>query len=370
VGGLRNLSFMMHRPFEKRLSIVFLLIAGVTGATSPSFAQSQGRPTGQQTQQAPLPTTNLTPSSIRVDVGGVLNGSIFTNKFPDFTNKSPDFTNKFPRFTNKFPNFILAKPQGWRTQDEASRQRSAEAGAETPAQSTDEQTDSQASEPRATFTYGAETDFKSGYVWHGLLLDGPVVQPSSWISAFGFTFTAWSNVSLTSAYGGAGLNAGGLTLEYDREWEKLRIEAALDAYIGGQSSDIESRNTMESSMRLSYPAGPLRIFTTHAFDVLAYRGSYIGDAGLEYERQVAKSSEFTISARSGWASSKFNDVYIDVNKSAFNYVGAEGSLTYHLGPHMYLQPHIEFSSITDQRLRGQLSPANVFTFGLAFGFQK
>jgi hypothetical protein len=347
---------MMHRPFEKRLSLVFLLIAGVTGAISPSFAQSQGKPTGQQTQQAPPPTTNLTPSGIRVDVGGALNGSIFTNKFPDFR--------------NKFPSSILAIPQGWRAQDAASRQRSAEAGAETPAQSTDKQSDSQASEPPGAFTYGAETDFNSGYVWRGLLLDGPVEQPSAWISAFGFTFTAWSNVSMTSAYGGAGLNSGGLILAYERDWEKLRIEAALDAYMGRQSSDIESRNTMEGSLGLSYPVGPLRIFTTHAFDVLAYRGSYFGEAGLEYERQVTKRSEFTISVRSGWASSKFNDVYIGVDKPAFNFVGAEASLTCYLGSRMYVRPHIEFSSITDRRLRGQLAPADIITFGLAFGLRK
>src|SRR4030095_7829465 len=258
-----------------------------------SFAQSQGPPTGQQTQQAPTSTTNLTPYGIRVDVGGALNGSIFKNKFPDFT--------------NKFPSFTPAIPQRWRAQDAASRQRSAEAGAETPAQSTDKQSDSQASEPPGAFTYGAETDFISSYVWRGLLLDGPVEQPSAWISAFGFTFTAWSNVSLTSASGGAGLNAGGLILTYERDWEKLKIAAALDAYMGRQSSDIESRNTMEGSLSLSYPVGPLRIFTTHAFDVLAYRGSYFGEAGLEYERQVTKSAEFTISVRSGWASSKFND---------------------------------------------------------------
>jgi hypothetical protein len=347
---------MTHRPFEKRLSLVFLLIAGVTGAISPSFAQSQRRPTGQQTQQAPPPTTNLTPSGIRVDVGGALNGAIFANRFPDFT--------------NKFPGFTPAIPQRWRAQDAASRQRSAEAGAETPAQSTDKQSDSQESEPPDAFTYGAETDFNSGYVWRGLLLDGPVEQPSAWISAFGFTFTAWSNVAITSAYGGAGLNSGGLILTYERDWEKFRIEAALDAYMGRQSSDIESRNTMEGSLGLSYPIGPLRIFTTHAFDVLAYRGSYFGEAGLEYERQVTKSAEFTISARSGWASSKFNDVYIGVDKPAFNFVGAEGSLTCYLGRRMYIRPHIEFSSITDRGLRGELAPANIVTFGLAFGFRK
>jgi hypothetical protein len=246
-----------------------------------------------------------------------------------------------------------------------------EAGAETSAQSTDKQSDSQASVASAAFTYGAETDLNSGYVWRGLLLDeGPVVQPSAWISAFGFTLTAWGNVAMTGASEGAGLNSGGLVLTYEREWEKLRIEAALDAYVGRQSSDIESRNTVEGSLGLSYPVGPLRIFTTHAFDVLAYRGSYFGEAGLEYERQVTKNTEFTISFRSGWASAKFNDAYIGVHKSAFNFVGAEVSGSYYFGPHLYLRPHIQFSSITDRRLRGQLAPADIVTFGLAFGLRK
>jgi len=295
--------------------LMFCLIA--LFSVSPSFAQSQGTPTGQQTQQAPPPTTNSKPSSPRVEV---------------------------------------SEPT-------------------TPTQSTDKQSDGQASAERATFTYGAEMDFNSGYVWRGLLLDdGRVGQPSAWISAFGFTLTAWSNIAMTNTSGGSGLQSGGLTLAYNRDGEKLKIEAALDAYTGQQmpdiEADIEARNTMEGSLKLSYPVGPLRIFTTHAFDLLAYRGSYFGAAGLEYSRQVTKNTEFTISARSGWASAKFNDVYIGVDKSAFNFVGVEGSLTYYLGRRMYFRPHIEFSSITDRMLRGQLAPANIVNFGLAFGFRK
>ena len=229
----------------------------------------------------------------------------------------------------------------------------------------------QSAEKQSSFTYGAEMDFNSRFVWRGLLLDdGPVGEPSAWISAFGFTLTAYSNVALTSASGGAGLKATGLTLTYDRDWEKLKVEAALDGYMGRQSSDFESQNTMEGSLKLSYPAGSLRVFTTHAFDVLAYRGSYFGDAGLEYGRQVTKNTEFTIAVRSGWASAKFNDVYIGVNKSAVNFVGVEGSGAYYLGSRMYFRPHIEFSSITDPRLRSQLAPANIVNFGLAFGFTK
>jgi len=341
----------MNKKNQKGL-LMFCLIA--LFSVSPSFAQTQGTPTGQQTQQVPPPTTNSTPT-----------GQKTQQTLPPTTN---------PPTTNSTPSSIPA-----------------EAAAETPAQLTDKE---------STFTYGAEMDFNSGYVWRGILLDdGPVWQPSAWISAFGFTLTAWGNVAmtsasgdafeplpppppplpspppqsnaaLTSASGGAGLNSGGLILSYERDLEKLKIEAGLDAYMGRMSSDIISRNTMEGSLKLSYPAGPLRIFTTHAFDLWAYRGSYFGAAGLEYSRQVTKNTEFRISVRSGWASAKFNDVYIGVNKSAFNLAGVEGSLTYYLGQRMYFRPHIEFSSITDRMLRAQLAPTNIVTFGVAFGFSK
>src|SRR2546427_5785026 len=155
---------------QKKL-LIFCLSAWFSVSTS--FAQSQGTPSGQPTHQAPPPTTDSTPFGIGVDVAGILNGwSFYTNKFPDFT---------------------LALTQGWRAQDVASRRRFAEAVTETPAQLTDKQSATQESAASSTFTYGAETDFNSSYVWRGLLLDDrPVAQPSAWISAFGFTFTAWS----------------------------------------------------------------------------------------------------------------------------------------------------------------------------------
>src|SRR5215471_18110675 len=142
----------INKKYQKHL-LMFCLIA--LFSVSPTLAQSQGTPTGQQTQQSPPPNTNST---------------------------------------------------------------------KTPAQLPEKQ---------STFIYGAEMDFNSGYVWRGLLLDeGRVGQPSAWISAFGFTLTAWSNVAMTNTSGRAGLRSGGLTLTYDHNWEKLKVETALDAYMG------------------------------------------------------------------------------------------------------------------------------------------
>ena len=237
-----------------------------------------------------------------------------------------------------------------------------EAGAETPAQLTDKE---------STFTYGAEIDFNSRYVWRGLLLDdGPVWQPSAWISAFGFTLTAWSNVAMTDASGVAGLNSSGLTMTYNRDWEKLRLEAVLDAYTGQQAPDIEAQNTMESSLKLSYPVGPLRIFTTHAFDVLAYRGLLLwrGWAGVrEADNEKYRVHDFR---PFGLGFSEVQRCIHRRQQISVQFGRSRRGAHLLFGAAKYFRPHVQFSSIIHRRLREQLAPASIVNFGLAFGFTK
>jgi hypothetical protein len=215
--------------------------------------------------------------------------------------------------------------------------------------------------------YGAEADFNSAYVWRGIVLDNRVaVQPSFWVSGHGFNFTAWSSLALNSRPGDSRLGASDLILTYTHRWNKVTLEPGLEAYLQPGSEEIGDRKTMEGSLRLSFPVGPLRVFNLNTFDVLAYKGSYFGEAGVSYERLVAKPLEFALVLSSGWASSKFNDAYIGVNKAAFNLVAAHGSLTYNLKT-VYIRPHFEFSRIADRQLREELSSPTVLTFGLAIG---
>ncbi len=221
-----------------------------------------------------------------------------------------------------------------------------------------------------SLTFGGETDFTSGYVWRGLLVDdGPLMQPSAWISKSGFTFAAWTSHPLSKTSETTHLNASTLTLTYGRDWKKLTIEPSVESYFSRRTQDSNDPNTMEGSLKLSYPAGPLRVFTSHAFDVLAYRGAYFGEAGLGYEGHVTKNTELSISLRSGWASSKFNDIYIGLSKRTFNFIGAEGSVSYYLRPYLYFRPHFEFSNIVDRRLREYLESPTINSFGLAMGVE-
>ena len=198
-----------------------------------------------------------------------------------------------------------------------------------------------------------------------------MIQPSAWIARSGFTFTAWSNFAPANRSESevAHLHVTDLILTYSRDWKKFRIEPTMEAYLNRRPSDVDDHNTMEGSFKLSYPVGPLRVFTAHAFDVLAYKGAYFGEAGLGWDGRIANNIALAASFRSGWASSKFNDVYIGLDKPAVNFIGTEGSLTYHLKPYLYFRPHFEFSNIADRRLREYLSSRTIVNFGLAMGIE-
>ncbi len=216
--------------------------------------------------------------------------------------------------------------------------------------------------------FGLETDFNSRYVWRGIVLsDRPVLQPSAWISGFGFEFTAWRNINLTRTGENVHLHTTNLNLSYSRQWKKLRIEPSIDAYLNQPPEGFHDPNTMETSLKLSYPVGRLRVFTSHAFDVIAYRGSYFGEAGAAYEGRPTERVMPGVSITAGWASSTFNKTYIGFDKRAFNFVGAEASVTYYWRDHLYFRPHFEFSTTAARELREYLDFPTSANFGLAVG---
>ena len=215
--------------------------------------------------------------------------------------------------------------------------------------------------------WGVENDFSSGHVWRGLVVsDQPVVQPDAWISVSGFTFEVWGNLTLSNTSEGTRPRVTELTLTYERDWKKLTIEPALETSFYRDPLAVEASTSTEASLKLSYPVGPVRVFTMHSFDVLA-KGAYFGETGIACERQISKRASFEAALHAGWASSKFNDAYVGVSKPAFNFIGVEGSFHYYVRPHLYFEPHFGFSTITDGRLRGALLKPTFFTFGLATG---
>src|SRR5207247_9983938 len=124
-------------------------------------------------------------------------------------------------------------------------------------------------------------------------------------------------------------------------WKKLTIEPTAEYYLNHPPAGAYDPNTMELALKLSYPAGPLRLFTDHAFDAITYRGSYFGQAGLTYEGRLTKRTEVAASFCAGWGSSKFNQVNIGLGNRAFHFVASDGSLTYSQEPPPSFPAHVE-----------------------------
>lgn len=222
----------------------------------------------------------------------------------------------------------------------------------------------------AKITYGAESEFSSAYVWRGLVVsDRPIDTNAGWISVAGLTFIAADTLALSNTTEGTRPRVTDLILTYERGWKKFKIEPTFDTYWYRDPLSIPASRSMEGSLRVSYPLGPTRLFTTHSVDVLTHKGAYFGEAGVEYEHHFSKKSELAVTLDTGWASSSFNHAYIGVNKPAFNLADLECSFTRYIKPHLYLRPRFEFSSIVDHQLRASLSHPDFFTFGLAIGVE-
>jgi hypothetical protein len=212
---------------------------------------------------------------------------------------------------------------------------------------------------------GAELDGNSRYVWRGLALsDGPVLQPSAWVSLAGLTLTPWANFAFREGDARAGFNELDLTLDYSRDVSSLTVNPSFALYL---YADEDAPSTGELALALSCPLGPVSVFTDHSVDLIAAPGAYYGDAGLGFERGLACGLALEASASAGWGSARFNEANIGVNRAALNTAGADLALTWSPGGAFYLRPHAALSVLLDPELRSAVPSPLLITGGLAVG---
>lgn len=223
-------------------------------------------------------------------------------------------------------------------------------------------------ESEKAVSYGFEADLNSSYIWRGIRFnEGFLVQPLAWVSAYGLTFTGWANVvaSDKDPLVETGLDEIDLILEYGITLRTLEIVPSFTYY---HYPEDQSFNSGELAIKAVLPMGPVSLATDQIVDVMEYKGAYFGDAGIEYEREINSELSFSAYSYVAWASSKFNENYVGLSKSALNYVTLGISFPYYVTEKFYLTPHAELYSIVDAELREYLdkSPAN---FGLRAGFE-
>ena len=227
-----------------------------------------------------------------------------------------------------------------------------------------------ASEKERPISYGMEIALSSGHADRGFVIsDRPVVQPEVWVSGRGIKLSLWSNFTLAETRDGSRPQILEMELTREHQCRKLTIAPAIRMFSYRDGPGIYRTRSMEGWLYLSYDAGPFRLFTNQSLDVLTYRGAYSGEAGIESKRRVSPRVEVGGSFGAGWASSRFNFAYADINKSALNRISAESWLTVHVKPHYYIGPHLEFSTIVDHRVRAELARPTFVFVGLTTGVE-
>ena len=217
-------------------------------------------------------------------------------------------------------------------------------------------------------SFGAEFDFGSRYVWRGMALsDGAVVQPTAWVSAFGFTFSGWGNMGLQDAQGRGKFDEVDLTLSRAFTIDDLGLTIAGQSYVPLNQDSASA--TGELSVKFSYPAGSVNLTTTHSVDVVAYRPSYYGELAIDYDQDLSSRFSIESSIGLGWGSVKFNDSYWGVSRSALDLAFGEFAFSYYPLSTFYVRPHIGVSSLLDAGLRSQTSSPTLVFGGLALGME-
>lgn len=216
---------------------------------------------------------------------------------------------------------------------------------------------------------GVETDFSSRYTWRGMAWStGAVAQPYGWVSAGDFTVSLWGDANLHQS--GAGLFDGGdVMVGWSHDFGRWRIEPAFEFWFDRPVKGVFDPATGESSVRVSWNIGPMRIFTAHAVDTVRFRGAYYGEAGANFAAN-RRGLDFDANLRQAWASGKFNRLYTGVEKREPTFIGADGSITHRFRHGIYLRAHSEITWMTDAAIRRSLAQHRpLISSGVALGYE-
>jgi hypothetical protein len=220
---------------------------------------------------------------------------------------------------------------------------------------------------------GLETHFTSRYTWRGMAYStGAVAQPYGWITTRDFTISLWGNADLSNkrTFGTKRgiVDGGDVSAGWSHDFGRWRIEPGFEFWFARPVSGVFDPATGESSVRVSWRLGPIRLFVSQAIDVIRFRGAYYGEAGPNFTAS-RKGLDFDASLRQGWASAKFNRIYTGVDRAEPTFAGADGSITHRFQQGVYLRVHSEVTRMTDVAIRRNLQKGAIFSVSVAAGYE-
>lgn len=214
---------------------------------------------------------------------------------------------------------------------------------------------------------GFEMDFASQYVWRGIALSqGPVLQPSLWLTVGGASFSVWGNYVLDDEPNQGQLNEVDFTLSYGRSFRRFFFNALLYFYLFPHQ-DVPA--TGEGSLVLGVSWGPIKLFTNQNSDFIANPGGYFGYFGISYEKALHPKFTMKTTAEFGWANAAFNQSNFKISKFALNLVDWELEFQWLVKSPLYLRPYMEVDVLIDSELRASVSQPTIVSGGLGVGFQ-
>lgn len=215
--------------------------------------------------------------------------------------------------------------------------------------------------------WGLEADFNTKYLWRGITYnDGLVIQPYLWASFRNFSAGIWSSQTAWDRHNSVRRPEFDLVLTYLYSIGKFEIDhtAMLYYYVGQE----DAPPTGEFFTGIGYPVGNFKLVSSFTVDFLTYAGAFYVEHGIEYEKEAGQHLVFSGSVMAGWASAKFNDTYLGINKTTANLVSATIGVTYTPAGAVYFNPHLQIGRTLHSELVPQMGKLPWFC-GLLIGFE-
>jgi hypothetical protein len=162
------------------------------------------------------------------------------------------------------------------------------------------------------------------YLWRGITYNEKLVfQPEVELTYKDFYLSTWGNFGLMNEV--QRYNEVDFTLGYYHSFNSFDIDAYVSYFHYFYAPD---GNTAEFNVGLYYPLGDFTVFARSSFDIIAYTGAMFGEIGTDYEKEISDHFSVFGTLLAGFGSKNFNVNYIEVDKGAFNLVGAKAGLSY------------------------------------------
>lgn len=220
-----------------------------------------------------------------------------------------------------------------------------------------------------------EMNYYRHYLWRGAIWgNNDVSQPELHLDYGNFSFALCANLNLlpknlSSEYYKRKVifDEQDIELGYQKTFGKLDFQVLLWGYF--YFNQINTPNTGEFYTKLEYPVWKnTKIFTENVIDFASYKGAYFNSSGIHFEKDI-KNLLIEYKLFTGFANSKFNNAYYEINQPTLNFIGTSLNLEYSFKNNLYLAAKGEFNQYTSKEIKLSTGLNKTDNFSIYFGLE-